>query len=244
MLSGRFQSPGHPLGAGAHEAPWLATMTEAQRKLAGAEARTPRRPGEVTLEYGAGLDLGQQADYSVLSQIVWDADQEEPAYTVWSLTRWPLQTRYSQVADDVRELLAGVPGKRRPALAADATGVGRPIMELLQQTENAFDLCPILITGGNAITRDAEGIWHVPKRELIYGLVKLFTSARLKINPELPLAPVLAQELRDFTLKITRAGNETFQGMTERTKDDMVLSAALACWLAEHRPQGVLDAFM
>jgi hypothetical protein len=226
------------------QAPWLESMTDAQRAQAGAEAHAPppANAGPV-LEYCAGLDLGQSADFSVLTQLVWDANEGEPTYTVWDVKRWPLQTRYSQVADDVREALARIPGQRRPALAADKTGVGASVLELFSEYETAFDLFPVLITGGAAVTRDGRG-WHVAKRELVSVLVMLFTSGRLKINPEVPLASVLAGELRDFTLRLTRSGTETFQAMTERVKDDCVMSLSLACWIAEHRPHGVLDAHM
>jgi hypothetical protein len=244
MLSRRLQSSRRPLAESFQEPWWVAQMTEAERAQAAKAAATPPPADQPALGYGAGLDLGQAADYSVLAQVVWDTAEPEPVYTVWALTRWPLNTAYSAVANDTRELLARVPGQRRPALAADRTGVGRPVLELFDPTETAFDLHPILITAGAQITRDDEGCWHVPKRELIFTLVALFTAGRLRINPEVPLAGVLAQELRDFTMKVSKAGNETFSAMTERVKDDCVLAAAMAVWLAEHRPTGVLDAYV
>jgi hypothetical protein len=222
---------------------WVEQMTEAQRAQAGEEAHSPPADAGPVLEYCAGLDLGQSVDFSVLTQLVWDANLDEPTYTVWDVRRWPLQTRYSQVADDVREALARIPGQRRPALAADKTGVGASVLELFSEYETAFDLFPVLITSGAAVTRDGRG-WHVAKRELVSVLVMLFTSSRLKINPEMPLASVLAGELRDFTLRITRSGTETFQAMTEKIKDDCVMSLSLACWIAEHRPKGILDAYV
>jgi hypothetical protein len=223
---------------------WVEQMTEAQRAQAGEEAHSPPADAGPVLEYCAGLDLGQSVDFSVLTQLVWDGSLDEPAYTVWDVKRWPLQTRYSQVADDVREALARIPGQRRPALAADKTGVGASVLELFSEYETAFDLFKVQITAGAAVTHSDYRTWNVAKRELISVLIMLFTSGRLKINPEMQLASVLAGELRDFTLRITRSGTETFQALTERTHDDCVMSLSLACWIAEHRPKGVLDAYV
>jgi hypothetical protein len=223
---------------------WVAQMSEAQRAQAGKEAHPTPTADPPALEYCAGLDLGQSVDFSVLTQLVWDGNLAEPTFTVFDIRRWPLQTRYSNVAEDVREALARIPGKRRPALAADKTGVGASVLELFSEYETAFDLFKVQITAGAAVTRSTYNTWNVAKRELISVLIMLFTSGRLKINPELPLASVLAQELRDFTLKITRAGTETFQAATERTHDDTVMSLSLDCWVAQNRPRGVLDAYV
>jgi hypothetical protein len=56
---------------------------------------------------------------------------------------------------------------------------------------------------------------------------------RLLIPPTLRLAAVLAQELRAFRVKVTAAGNETFESWREPDHDDLVLAVALAVWWGE-----------
>jgi len=40
----------------------------------------------------------------------------------------------------------------------------------------------------------------------------------------------LARELETFQVKLTEAGNETFESWRERDHDDLVLAVALVCW--------------
>jgi hypothetical protein len=41
------------------------------------------------------------------------------------------------------------------------------------------------------------------------------------------------RELGTFTVRITEAGNESFEAWREKDRDDLVLAVALACWAAE-----------
>jgi hypothetical protein len=52
------------------------------------------------------------------------------------------------------------------------------------------------------------------------------------------VAAVLVRELENFRVKITGTANETFEAWREAQYDDLVLAAALACWLAERAPRG------
>jgi hypothetical protein len=102
----------------------------------------------------------------------------------------------------------------------------------------AADLHPILITGGQAVSRAPDLTWHVAKVELVRVLQASLSSRRLKIASELPEAGILTAELQAFRSKITGAGNETFGAWRERDHDDMVLAVALALWLTENAPRG------
>jgi hypothetical protein len=74
-------------------------------------------------------------------------------------------------------------------------------------------------SGGSVAKRDLVGAVQVPLRD-----------RRLKIAEGLPLAAVLAEELSAFRVKVTVAGNETFEAWRERDHDDLVLAVALALW--------------
>jgi hypothetical protein len=160
------------------------------------------------------------------------------------LRRWPLGTAYTKVADDVAAL-AYRPELKLPRIAADTTGVGTAVMEMIGQwlrakagNDRQADLCPVLITGAYAVSRAPDLIWHVAKVQLVSVLQALLSSRRLKIAKELAEADLLVAELTAFSEKITLAGNETFEARRERDHDYMVLAVALALWLAENAPLG------
>jgi hypothetical protein len=59
---------------------------------------------------------------------------------------------------------------------------------------------------------------------------------RLKVVGGLPLASLRADEPAAFRVKVTLAGNETFESWRERDHDDLVLAVALALWVGSFPP--------
>lgn len=173
-----------------------------------------------------GLDLGQAADYSALVVVESEADR----YDVRDIHRWPLRTPYPAIVADVRGRLH-MPPLAGAALIVDATGVGRPVVDMFA-TQNVY-CTPVMITAGAQASRDADGYEYVPKRELVSTVQVMLQSQRLKIARALPEAATLAQELLSFQTKITAAANETYGSWREGTHDDLVLALALALWHAE-----------
>ena len=53
------------------------------------------------------------------------------------------------------------------------------------------------------------------------------------VSEELPLCKVLQKEMQAFSVKITTAGNESFEAWREKDHDDIVLAVALGVWLGE-----------
>jgi hypothetical protein len=202
------------------------------------------------MEFTVGLDLGQMQDYSalcVVGQMI--SATGERTYSVRHLRRWPLGTAYTQIADDVAEI-AYRPALGRPRIAADATGVGQAVMEMIGGALVAkagggppVQLCPVRISGGQGFSRSPDGGWRVAKIELVGALQAVLCSRRLKIASTLPEARALTTELERFKIKITAAGNETFGAWRERDHDDLVLSVAMALWLAEKAPRGRFEIF-
>jgi hypothetical protein len=52
----------------------------------------------------------------------------------------------------------------------------------------------------------------------------LLQARRLTVAKSLPFAPILADELRDFQVKITESANETFGAWRDGQHDDLVLA--------------------
>src|SRR6516225_9656205 len=97
------------------------------------------------VEYFLGLDLGQAQDFTALAVLeakyqVRD-DKWARTYACRHLSRWPLGTRYVQIAADMRDLLERPPQRLPPqdppplmgsVLTVDATGAGAPVVEILR----------------------------------------------------------------------------------------------------------------
>ena len=159
------------------------------------------------------------------------------------LERFRLGTPYPRIVERVREIQASPalkdqPGGRdRPVyVVADATGVGRPVIDLMRERA-VKDLYAITITAGNAVTRGPYE-YHVPKRDLVSVLQVLLQNEKLRIAEALPEAAVLRAELENFRVKTSlETGHDSYEAWRERDHDDLVLSLALPCWLAEtHEP--------
>ena len=240
----------------------------------------------------AGLDLGQQGDYTALAILErvevqvgepqvkrveyqpdlpswwasseyaqvygahavppdWPVIVEErvvPAETcvefhLRHLERPELGTPYPRIVERVCALLSRPPlsgPQAETTLIVDATGVGRPVIDLLRARDLPGALVPITITGADSVTRDDHGReWRVPKRDLVGVLQVLLQTGRLKVAEGLPLGATLAAEMLNFKAKISASGHDTYEAgpaggeWREGAHDDLVLAVTLPCWYAE-----------
>ena len=131
--------------------------------------------------------------------------------------------------------------QKAPALAGkadlivDSTGVGAPVVDLLR--ESRLDPIAITIHGGVTVSREGRD-WKVPKRDLVGVLQVLLQSGRLKVSNKLKLGPVLQAEMLNFKVKIDPiTAHDSYSAWRDNEHDDLVLSAALACWWAERSPK-------
>jgi hypothetical protein len=192
-------------------------------------------------DFICGLDLGKSADFSALAimERTSKPDEAKPDKAVYHyacrhLQRWPLQTTYTSIIADLAAMLAQEPLAGNCQLVVDGTGVGAAVVEMVRAAKLPAKLVPVLITAGHAVTK-VDGTLHVPKRELASTLVTVLQTGRLKIAL-LPEREILERELGLFRVKVTSAGNETYEAWRERDHDDLVLSTALALFVGE-RPQ-------
>lgn len=149
--------------------------------------------------------------------------------------RFPLGTPYPAIVDRVAAVMKApqLQGDDPPVCVVDATGVGRPVVDMLAAAK-VEPLRAIYITGGDAVSRQGDE-YRVPKRDLAAGLQALLQGGRLKFADQLQLRDVLQRELQNFKIKINIAtGHDSYEAWRERDHDDVVLSLALACWYAEN----------
>ena len=178
-----------------------------------------------------GLDLGQSADFSalcVLEQTETTSGWRE--YTCRGLKRWPLGTAYTRIVADLgtdlfREPLAG------SALVVDASGVGRPVVDMIRKVRLPAQLAPVVITAGQSQSF-ADGYHHVAKVILISTVQVLLEQRRLTLPKNHPLIDVTLKEFANYRVKVTPAANETFSAR-DGEHDDLVLAVAIAAWYGE-----------
>jgi len=147
------------------------------------------------------------------------------------LERLPLGTTYPAVVTHVKKLMEKDPLRGRVLLVVYSTGVGLPVIDLLNQ--EGLRPIGITITGGIEVTGSGGG-YHVPKRDLVINLQVLFQSGRLKVAESLPDAQTFIQELLSFKVKITESAHDTYGVWREGVHDDLVLAVALAVWYGQH----------
>lgn len=208
------------------------------------------------LNYIVGLDLGAMRDFSALSFVEMRQGSkaaDKPAFDVTYLHRWPLGTPYPKIVEGVGKMLAEPPFSRKVyggrgyrddhlelcapvTLAVDATGVGRPVVDMFAEAELPGHLMPVTITGGHAVSQAAGG-YNVPKRILVSGLQVALQTKRLRIAAKLPEAATLKNELQNFQLTFTEAANDTYEGR-KGAHDDLVLAVALALWAGTRASAG------
>ena len=208
-----------------------------------------RRP-----KFSIGVDLGQAGDFTaiVICQLHDQIEGEDgrPAGLTnqgrFGLRRGPAissvfdvvriertrGTSYSEIADRVVELVNGPhlltiqnETKIKPALAVDATGTGRPVIDELRR--RGLDPEAIQLTAGTTATR-SNGYYNVPKRDLITQLIVAFQNGWVRIAEGVDHAEQLKHELLNYRWKVKLdTGNETLEAWRERDHDDIVLGLAM-----------------
>lgn len=187
------------------------------------------------------LDLGQVADFSALVLLERTVtDDGEARCAARHIQRWPRGTPYPRVVEGTLKLI-GSPGVIDPVLAVDQTGVGRAVVDLFR-CSGSYTLRAVTITAGHRWSRQPDGDYHVPKKDLVGCLQSMLGHRRLEIARDLEGAAVLKEEMQKFRVKITAAANETFSGSwREGDHDDIVLALAIGCWVGENAGTGRIE---
>jgi hypothetical protein len=141
----------------------------------------------------------------------------------------PLGTPYPAVVDRVASITRCPDVRGSCHLVADATGVGRPVVDLLRRAGLECRLMPVMITGG-LTESSVNGFYHVPKVDLVTGLQVLMQAGALEIAAGLEHGPTLVEELAQMRVKVTASGNEQYGAWREGQHDDLVFAVALAYW--------------
>ncbi len=208
-------------------------------------------------KYYFGLDLGQSQDYSALSIIERTNERKpdvkyikgyepvpyDPAKAIYHLgylERFALGTSYTTVVEKVSALMNREPFKDRSSLVIDTTGVGDAIFDMFVTT--SLKPIGIFFTGGNVVGRSKK-FYTVPKRDLVFALLALFETERLKIAAGLQHSKTLASELLNFRIKIgAKTGHDSYEHWREKDHDDLLFATAVVAWYAVKKGRPIARA--
>lgn len=200
--------------------------------------------------YYLGLDLGQAQDFTAIAIIErleipigrckkCGEDFKEARHHLRHIERFPLKTSYPEIVERVKNIVRSEQIRDQYLVLADATGVGRPVVDLLRSAK--ITVVPITITGGMSEKDDGQGGWNISKAILVSNLQVLLQSRRLKFADGLPDGQMLMDELLKFQVKITDSANDTYGVWREGSHDDLVLAVAMACWYSERYGRTVTE---
>jgi len=153
-------------------------------------------------------------------------------YHLRHLQRFPLRTSYPSIVAEVKALVSLPELDDDVTLVVDHTGVGVAVFDMLEDADLPCPLYGVTIHGGNTVTYE-RGRYAVPKRDLITFMQVLLQHTRLRIAKDLPDAGTLTKELLEYRLKIDPTTAHDSYNAREGKHDDVILAAALACWLGE-----------
>ena len=205
--------------------------------------------------FGVGVDFGKRTDHAAIATLeaepVLQTIEALPgtyeAYTspmryvttmsVVDIRRIPLGTRYHAIVDMVEMVLDHPQVAPDHVLVCDATGVGEPIIEIMQE-RNLLPV-PILIHGGKEVSKHDSG-YSVPLRDLAIKAQSMMQSNRLRIVPGIvhddqDMSEILIKELRAYQMKMrtnpmTGKSHDHYEAMLESTHDDCVMAMMLSAW--------------
>lgn len=183
------------------------------------------------MRFVVGVDLGQTADYTAITIL---EERKRGSYDVRYLERLR-NTPYPSIVRRLDHLVKRLPEK--PSMAVDATGVGRPVIDMIREANLPATIYPITLTGGDAVTQDGMER-HVPKRDVASTIAVLLQTGRLRIARGLRESETLLRELINFRVKISLSGHDTYEAWREQEHDDLVLAVGLAAWLFEKGRNG------
>ncbi len=163
---------------------------------------------------------------------------------VRNLRRWPLNTAYPQIVEDVCAMMTDPVLRDVTQLVVDYGGPGRPVFDMFweaYQNDRLGPWCPMPCTlSGGFSTATSKG-HSLHKGDAIAALLSASQRGRFTIPPDIELAETFRRELANFSIKQSKAGNVRFEARG-RTHDDLLMSAAIALSRPHsHTPPRCLD---
>lgn len=193
------------------------------------------------MKFCIGVDLGKMQDFTAIvineqvdtfkdrlfSQVGWQPNKQTiiKYYKTRHLERMKDVT-YTTIEDRIEHIMQNPMLWKEVDLVMDVTGVGMgPFDEMVKR---GLEPTGIQITSGHQVSMAADGVYNVPKRELVMAGIRIMEQKRIQVvAPE--WTDVLKQELRDFRVKLTMTGHQRFEHR-DGANDDILLAWLMALW--------------
>ncbi len=190
-----------------------------------------------------GVDLGQKRDPTaiVVTELVEEWPEPDPwtprhlrrprqsYYAVRFLTRLPLGTPYTQVVDQLQEIVARIKERAPKAfvrVVLDATGVGQPVLDLVRERLKDVAVTGVILGAGERAELGLPEA-RVGKAYLVSRLQVLLQTGRLRL-PRTPEGLALVEELLNFEIRVDQAGQDRYGAFKVGTHDDLVVALGLS----------------
>ena len=98
-----------------------------------------------------------------------------------------------------------------------------------RQLDSTIPLIPVIFTGGDT-ARHEDGIYRVPKKDLVHGLMVLFENQQLRLLDDHAETRALVNELSNMRVKISGESHASYEAWRNGQHDDLLFALALACW--------------
>jgi hypothetical protein len=185
-----------------------------------------------------GVDVGQAVDptaivvlNSYMPEPTHVDDRPERQHLIRSIEKVPLNTSYEHVVDRIATVAEYAAEWGRPQIVIDATGVGRPIIDMLRK-RTRIPMRAVTFTGAAHESRSDAFSHGVPKRDLVSTLEVVLQGRRLHATSlGLLFAEDLRAELSTFEVNVSARGHDTYDAVSGK-HDDLVMALCLALWWA------------
>jgi hypothetical protein len=194
-----------------------------------------------------GVDIGQRIDPTAI--VVAEAPAEaHGAFVVRHLERLSLGTPYPRVAERVAEVAHQLEERARGSdlwLVLDATGVGRPVVDLVREAlgKTRFRVSAATFTATDRLeggSRSKE--LKVGKAWLVSRLQALLQTGRIHL-PETAEARALASELTTYEIRVSDHASVLAGAFKTGAHDDLVTALGLAVLESGRRTIQIGQAF-
>ena len=178
-----------------------------------------------------GVDLGKQRDPTALAVVEIERREGVVHYVVRFVERLPLGTAYPHVVRRLATVCRQVAQRsgQRPEVFVDGTGVGTPVVDLLDAARlDASRVWSVIFTGGDRRREDAaRRRITVGKAFLVRRLQALLRDRRVHL-PGCAEARALAAELQVYEIRVDVDAKARYGAFRSGTHDDLVTALALA----------------
>jgi hypothetical protein len=168
------------------------------------------------------------------TQVITAVEEVEVVYEVRHLHRFNPPYRYGGVARHTAEVVAEL---GEALVGVDVTRTGRPTFSTIRNAVRKEVFGDRVTFFPVTVSFSSQGVAHgisgflVPRRDLVFTVVDLFESQRLKIAKGMELSSLLVSEFMEF--KPARDPKDDLEGWRLGRNDDLVLATSLACWISE-----------